>query len=122
MANIEQITANFNKLREDHQGMSFNQVDMRALLSLGNIPYSSRIGFLVEFGAIINPVRGQYVFPTLPVHISVIRKYYEKALAASRKPTTEDENRMAIEEAIQVLKDSGKYQIFKKVIKWEEVK
>ena len=125
MANIEKSTEEFNKLRIENQGKTFTHVQMRDLLAKAKIPYT-RVKILSELGAIINPSRGCYTFPTIPVYKSIIEKYYEQAYKESkedydnRKP--ENVQKMTIEEAIQVLKESGEYQIYKKVIQWEEVK
>lgn len=120
--NIEKITKLFNELRIENQGKKFTQAELRALLQEARFPYAARTVFLTKVRAILNPERSLYLFPESPVHVSVIKKYCEMCTEAQNRSMNKRSDKMEIEEAIRVLKESGEYTIYKKVIKWEEVK
>lgn len=120
MANIEKITANFNEVRANNEFKSFTFKEMRKKLGEARTPYQ-RVDFLVQLGAIKSPKRGEYVFPSTPVHISVMTKYYEMAYKAGdvKKITRDSDD---IKKAIDLLLATGEYKILKKAVKWEELK
>lgn len=122
MSNIEKITANFNEVRANNEFKSFTFKEMRKKLGEARTPYQ-RVDLLVKLGAIKNPKRGEYVFPSNPVHISLMSKYYELAYSSgdtkNKKITQDSDN---IKKAIDLLLATGEYKILKKAVKWEELK
>lgn len=127
MTREDKITAIFNQVRLQNQNKYFSNGEIQSMLSKVDFPYCTRVKTMASLGMLTRVAGRQYQFTKEPVYMGKVYSFiedcvnYNKAKNEKYVAKTLVEN-VSIEKAIQVLKESGEYTIYKKVVQWEEVK
>lgn len=128
-----QVCAAFNAVRENLKGQEFKTTEAMRILMTAKIPYVNPNGVyeLIKLGILIKGKFGCCVFPCEPVYVGKFETYLN-TMRSPAKQVIEDivevehkaepvEMVNVIDSSIKVLKETGDYKVFKKVVTWEEV-
>lgn len=113
----------FNEARIACQGQILSTSEIIARLA--EMPKSNDTLFLstlVKFGALNKKGKNKYVFTSTPVHVNVLTKVIEdishrrseySKKSYSKKNNLKSENKSDVQKAIELLLETGEYEIYK---------